>query len=66
MLVIKYPKKRLYLCRVKIKDIMETMNLERLTVEELASIKGGHWVVVNGELQWVEGRIFHPASESEN
>lgn len=32
------------------------MELEQMTLEELAFIKGGIWIEVNGELIWVEER----------
>lgn len=35
---------------------METIELEQMTLEELAFIKGGIWIEINGELIWVEER----------
>lgn len=43
---------------------METMNLERLTVEELASIKGGRWIITDLGLIWREEYSLDPDSEN--
>lgn len=33
---------------------METSNMEFLSIEELSIIKGGQWVIIDGELYWVD------------
>lgn len=44
---------------------MKTMELEQMTLEELFSVKGGIWVVVDGVQIWVETYRLDPGSEGE-
>lgn len=55
-----------YLCHIKIKINMKTMDLELMTLEELASVKGGgYWVKTAKGWEWVETYRLDPESEEE-
>ncbi len=34
---------------------MDRKNMESLSKEEMESVKGGAWVIIDGEWYWVEG-----------
>lgn len=44
---------------------MKTMELEQMTLEELASVKGGIWVMIDGVRVWFGDKSLIPEEEDE-
>lgn len=38
-----------------------TLKLDELSEKEIVLIKGGKWIIIDGELYWVEERDIHQA-----
>ena len=39
---------------------MDRKNMESLSKEEMESVKGGAWVIIDGEWYWVDTYLYQP------
>ena len=49
------PSNCIFAASTKTKSDMDRKNMESLSKEEMESVKGGAWVIIDGEWYWVEG-----------